>query len=378
MPRIRSRRRRSRIDADRLSGHLEPGARQPRGDDGPDEGRRVELGRRRDLGRGVEARDLHQVVDQRAEARHVANEQLAAAPAIRRQRVEVVVQERRLLHERGHRRAQLVRYVGDERALLVLGKLQLPHGPFQRRSHPVERGRPRPELVARIDRQASGQVSRRDAPGRIARIADGPQDPAREEPRRERREAGQDQAADEQRLPELGDRGLGPGRVEQEVERRAAVRAPGPRDEVRRAVQVQPLEPDLAALDQRAQLRRQLRKRVCGDEPGRQRIAVAEVDDRAHPAAQLEGLDEAGVDDVLLRRIGGQHLVREHAHVEVGLGDGLFLLLPAQGRGDIEVRARTEDDRGQRDEADDRDQQPPADTPHRRLTCSPCSRLRGR
>ena len=288
------------------------------------------------------------------------------------------MQERRLLDERGHRRAQLVRYVGDERALLVLGQLQLPHGPFQRRSHPVERGRPRPELVARIDRQASGQVSRRDAPGRIARITDGPQDPAREEPRRERREAGQDQAADEQRLPELGDRGLGPGRVEQEVERRAAVRAPGPRDEVRRAVQVQPLEADLAALDQRAQLRRQLGKRVCGDEPGRQRIAVAEVDDRAHPAAQLEGLDEAGVDDVLLRRIGGQHLVREHAHVEVGLGDGLFLLLPAQGRGDIEVRARTEDDRGQRDEADDRDEQPPADTSHRRLTCSPCSRLRGR
>ena len=80
----------------------------------------------------------------------------------------------------------------------------------------------------------------------------------------------------------------------------------------------------------------------------------------------------------MLRCIGGQHLVGKDAYVEVGLGDGLFLLLAAQGRGDIEIRARTEDDRGQRDETNDRDKQATADTPHRRLTCEPCSRLRGR
>ena len=235
-----------------------------------------------------------------------------------------------------------------------------------------------PNSSREFDRQARGQVSGRDAPGGLARIADGPEDPAREEPCGERREPGQDQAADEQRLPELGDRGLGPGRVEQEVERRATVRAPGPGDEVGRAVQLQALEPDLAALHDRLKFRRQQRDRVGGDEPGRDRIAVAEVDDGSRPSAQLERLDQAGVDDVLLRRIGGQHLVGEDAHVEVGLGDGLLLLLAAQRRGDIEVRPGAEDDRRQGDEADDRDQQPTADAPHLWLTRVPCSRLRGR
>jgi hypothetical protein len=52
------------------------------------------------LDAGVEPRDLHEVVDEDSQAAHVGHEELAGAPAVRRQVVDVLAQDRRLGHER--------------------------------------------------------------------------------------------------------------------------------------------------------------------------------------------------------------------------------------------------------------------------------------
>ena len=88
--------------------------------------------------RGVEARDLHQVVDQRPQPADVGDEQLAGPPAVGRQRVEVLAQDRRLGDERGERRPQLVRDVGDEPPVLGLGGLEPADRVGQGVGHPVE------------------------------------------------------------------------------------------------------------------------------------------------------------------------------------------------------------------------------------------------
>jgi hypothetical protein len=105
------------------------------------------------LGAGVEAGDLHQVLDELAQAGDVRDQQLGRPARLRRQLVEVVGQQRGLAHQGGQRRAQLVGDVGGEAPLPRLGGLQLADLRLQRSRHLVERLRPGAELVAALDGQ---------------------------------------------------------------------------------------------------------------------------------------------------------------------------------------------------------------------------------
>ncbi len=65
-----------------------------------------------------------------------------------RQLVEMVAHDRRLGDERGERSPQLVRHVGDEPAVLVLGRLEAADRVREDPGHPVEPLGPGPEFVA--------------------------------------------------------------------------------------------------------------------------------------------------------------------------------------------------------------------------------------
>ena len=118
---------RVRLDDDARRGQRELGRRESsahdRGDDPPE----VDWLEERVLRVRVEARDLHEVVDQRPQAPDVADHQLGRAPRVRREAVDVALDQRRLGDQRGQRRAQLVRDVGDELAVLLLGDLEAAH-----------------------------------------------------------------------------------------------------------------------------------------------------------------------------------------------------------------------------------------------------------
>ena len=101
------------------------------------------------LGVGVEPRDLHQVVDQRPQPAHVGDQELGGAPRVGRHPVGSRLDQRRLCHERGERRPQLVRHVGDEPAVLLLRRLEPPDRPLQRVGHPVELRAQRPNSSRR-------------------------------------------------------------------------------------------------------------------------------------------------------------------------------------------------------------------------------------
>ena len=137
------------------------------------------------LGTGVEARDLHQVVHERPQPADVGDQQLAGAPALRRQRAEVLAHDRRLGDECGERGPQLVRDVGHETPVLGLGRLEPGDRVGQRLGHPVEAVGPRPELVVRGDRHARRQVAALDPLGGATRGFDRGQDAAGDDPRHE-------------------------------------------------------------------------------------------------------------------------------------------------------------------------------------------------
>ena len=99
---------RVRFDDQRRGRELERRLRQAGRGDGPHQAREIDRLERDLLGARIEARHLHQVVHQRAQPADVGDEQLAGAPALGRQRVEVLAQDRRLGDERGQRRSQFV------------------------------------------------------------------------------------------------------------------------------------------------------------------------------------------------------------------------------------------------------------------------------
>ena len=194
----------------------------------------------------VEPRDLHQVVDERAQAPDVRHEQLARAPARLGQRVEVLAQDRRLGDERRQRRPELVRDVGDEPAVLRLGRLEPADRLGECLGHPVEPLGPRPELVVRGDRHARGQVAVLDAPRRPGWRPRPARGPAGDGLRDEERDEDERDRADGQGHPELAERLVDRGHVVDEVERRSGATDPAADDEARPAGERRPGVGELA------------------------------------------------------------------------------------------------------------------------------------
>ena len=178
------------LDHERLAREIERGLRKPGRGDRRDQPAEVDRLERDLLGPRIEPGDLHQVVDQRPEPTHVAHQQLAGPPALRRQLTEVLAQDRRLGDQRRQRRSQLVGDIGDEAPVLGLGRLQPPDRVAERLGHPVEPLGPRPELVVRGDRHARRQVAAFDPLGGPAGRLDRGEDAASDDPRDEQSRGG--------------------------------------------------------------------------------------------------------------------------------------------------------------------------------------------
>jgi hypothetical protein len=131
------------------------------------------------------------------------DDELAGPARLRGKRVEVTAEQRRLGDERGDRCPQLVRDVGDEPPVLGLGGLEPDDRVFEGVRHPVEAGRPLAELVRGGDRDARRQVAAGDPLGGQARLVDRREDAPGDDPGRDDREEGEDQAADPEREAEL-------------------------------------------------------------------------------------------------------------------------------------------------------------------------------
>ena len=336
-------------------------------DHGAHERLQIELGRLELLGGSVEARDLHQVIHERPQARDVGHEELAHAPPARRHVVEVLPQHRGLVDQRRQRRSQLVRDVGHEAPLASLGCPQLGDGRLQRGGHAIERGRPATELVARLDIESRRQVAGRHPLRGVSRAPDGIEQPSRQGPGDDRRDQDQDQAAHDKGLTEALDRALHLGRVEEEVEGRSVRRALGGRHEQRPAVNGQPLVADVAALRDRPQRRGELAEVRGRVEAGCEGITVAEVDDRPGNAAEREGVHQRFPAPVVSSRPRRDSFRGEHGDVEVREVTGGLDLLVAQRCRNVRVRGDAEDQGRERDEADDREGQSAADSPKHQL-----------
>ena len=141
------------------------------------------LGRRRRL---AVAGQRDEVGDEVAELLGLLDdvvEQRAAVGLAHRRRV---AQDLDVRAQRGHRRAQLVRGVGHELALLGLRGLQA-------REHPVEARGHAPDLVVAVRVDAPAQVAGRlDVLGRLGQLGHRGDDAAREEPAHAGRERGAD------------------------------------------------------------------------------------------------------------------------------------------------------------------------------------------
>ena len=184
LPRIRSSRRGSVSTTSGSAGRSSVASGRRAAVTGRDQSAEVDRLERDLLGPRIEPRDLHQVVDERPQPADVGDEQLAGPPALRRQRVEMLAQDRRLGDQRRQRCPQLVRDIGDEAPVLGLGRLEPADRLGQRLGHPVEALRPRPELVVRGDRHARRQVAALDPLGGPAGGLDRGEDAAGDRPAR--------------------------------------------------------------------------------------------------------------------------------------------------------------------------------------------------
>ena len=138
LPRIRSSRRGSVSMTTRSSGSSRTASRMAGRRDVADQPAEIDRLDPDLLARGVEPRQLHQVLDEGAQPADVVDDELAGPARVRRQGVEVVAQDRRLGDERGDRRPQLVGDVGDEPPVLGLGGLEPDDRVLERVGHPVE------------------------------------------------------------------------------------------------------------------------------------------------------------------------------------------------------------------------------------------------
>ena len=111
------------------------------------------------------SREISIVLDEVAEPLHVLDEELGRPAGLGGHLLDVICEERGFVHDRGQRRAQLVR---DVRGKPPLARLRLREGGdlgFERVGHLVERRCPEPELVrASTGRRVSRRPSARKWP----------------------------------------------------------------------------------------------------------------------------------------------------------------------------------------------------------------------
>ena len=277
------------------------------------------------LGRGIEARQLHELLDERPQPPHVGHQQLGRSPALRRQLVEVLAHDRRLGDERGDRRPQLVRHVGHEPAVLVLGRLEPPDRVREDAGHPVEPLGPGPELVARRDGHPRRQVAALDPFRDPTGLLDRRQDAARDEPRRRpaRRAAARGAPSDRARRSwSMASRT--PADVADEVERRPALGRATTDDERGHPADVEPAHRQLATVDLRAHVRREPLEQAgqvaastgTDARPGRGRRTVSTSPRRNVSARPLRAMSSRRRP---VRAAGGPG---RHGQVEAGLVGG--------------------------------------------------------
>jgi hypothetical protein len=323
---------------------------------------RVDLLRLHALCALVEARDLHQLLDEATQATDVGDQELRRPPRLRRHPVEVLGQQRGLAHEGGQRRSQLVRHVGGEAPLARLGGRERGDLGLERGGHLVERLRPGAELVLPLDRQPRLEQAFRQRVRGLARPGDGPKRSARQQDPRAGGEEDEDADPAEQDVPQL--RQLVPEAVlgEEEVEVRP-VRGGRTRDHVAGSA-------DLCALVAQLATGHDLAKPV---RHGLQRdLRAREVH---APAAGRDGLEVAAapvrVDEVV--RVGGPERPRD-VEVAPRLGDARVDRVRQQVVADDEVRPRAERGRGEPDASANvivsRRRKPPAAIPCRRASRS--------
>ena len=128
----------------------------------------------------VEPGDLHELVYEPAQTRHVLDQQLGGATRLRRHPVEMLPEDRRLADQGGERRTELVGHVGGEAAFSSLGVGQRGDLRLEGFRHLVERGGPHPELVLTLHRKARRQQPLGHRPSRQARTGYRVQGPLRE------------------------------------------------------------------------------------------------------------------------------------------------------------------------------------------------------
>ena len=217
---------RVRRDDHGLAGQGDRGAREPRRDHRGDEPPEVDRLQADGLGVGVEARDLHELVDEVAEAADVGDQELRGAPAVRGHAVEAALDQRRLGDQRRQRRAQLVRHVRGEPSVLLLRGLEPADRRLEGVGHAVELGAPAPELVASAGGHPRREVASRDPPRRPRRVVHRPEDAARDEPGGDQRHEDGDQPAREEPEAELREGRIDAGRREDEEQVRPTARPP--------------------------------------------------------------------------------------------------------------------------------------------------------
>ena len=160
----------------------------------------------RGVGHLVEPRERQQVLDQHAHARglvldppHRLLDVLVGARGAHPVQLGVAA-------DRGERRAQLVRGVGDELAQAVLARLALGEGALEPVEHLVERNADAADLGALVGRlDAVGEVAARDPPGGVADAVEREQAVAHDDPRHRgehEQDADDHQAFDEQEAVE--------------------------------------------------------------------------------------------------------------------------------------------------------------------------------
>ena len=150
-----------------------------------DERGEVELGVRR-VGHLVEAGQGQQVLDQHAHPRRLVLDAPHRLLDLGRVARGAHAEQLGVAADRGQRRAQLVRGVGDEAPQAILAGLALAEGPLEAVEHRVERDAQAADLGARVRRlDAVGEVAAGDRARRVPHAIQRQQADAHDEPRDE-------------------------------------------------------------------------------------------------------------------------------------------------------------------------------------------------
>ena len=170
-------------------------------------------------GAGVEAADLEEVLDEALEAADVARQQVERGLGPLGHLLAAGLHHLDRRRQRHQRRAQLVADVGREAGVALDAQLQ-------RRRHVVERPGEHAEVGVVARRQAGAEVAAGDRLGGLRRLGDRPHGAAGGEDAEQHAEQRRDDAGEEQREGDVGQRLVGLAEVE-ELEVGADARAAG-------------------------------------------------------------------------------------------------------------------------------------------------------